>query len=93
MGIVTSVTPAAKTSNGSCPLSFPILLSLLSDWKCSLRIVDTSNCDESYRPAKEGLSVNCFMKDRNWLPAAKPGDAILLHDIKVEHKSDSSREC
>ncbi|KAJ7735432.1 hypothetical protein B0H14DRAFT_2994827 [Mycena olivaceomarginata] len=68
MGIVTSVTPAAKTSN---------------DWKCSLRIVDTSNCDESYRPAKEGLSVNCFMKDRNWLPAAKPGDAILLHDIKA----------
>ncbi|KAJ7827518.1 hypothetical protein B0H14DRAFT_2595232 [Mycena olivaceomarginata] len=76
MGIVTSSTPAKQTAKG--------------DWSCSLRIVDTSNCNESYRPAKEGLLVNCFMKDRNWLPAAKPGDAVLLHNIKTSILYDNT---
>ncbi|KAF8205784.1 hypothetical protein K438DRAFT_2014639 [Mycena galopus ATCC 62051] len=40
IGIVTYIKPAAKTKIG--------------DWGCSLRIVDPSICDESYRPLKEG---------------------------------------
>ncbi|KAF7363806.1 Telo-bind domain-containing protein [Mycena sanguinolenta] len=70
IGIVTFSTTPSTTRKG--------------DWSCSLRVVDPSNCDESYRPAKEGILVNLFRKNhKEWLPAANAGDVILLQDIKT----------
>ncbi|KAJ6502133.1 hypothetical protein C8R45DRAFT_895417, partial [Mycena sanguinolenta] len=69
IGIVTFITTPHLTSRG--------------DWTCSLRVVDPSNCDESYRPEKEGILVNLFRKELKGLPSVSAGDVILLKDVKT----------
>ncbi|KAJ7217192.1 hypothetical protein GGX14DRAFT_602537, partial [Mycena pura] len=54
------------------------------DLKCSLRIVDPSNCQESFPPAREGFRINCFTgKHKAWLPAASVGSIVILREIKA----------
>ncbi|KAF7337988.1 Telo-bind domain-containing protein [Mycena venus] len=70
IGVVTSITLVGKSIKG--------------DWTCSLRVVDPSNCDESYRPSKEGLMVNCFAKTyKEWLPSANVGSVVVLRNVKT----------
>ncbi|KAJ6618805.1 hypothetical protein B0H10DRAFT_2028043 [Mycena sp. CBHHK59/15] len=70
IGVVTSATCITRTKK--------------DDLTCSLRIVDPSNCIESFPPSYEGFTVNCFTKKyEQWLPAAAVGDIIILHKIKT----------
>ncbi|KAK7038066.1 Telo-bind domain-containing protein [Favolaschia claudopus] len=69
IAIVTSITDITKSRTGQ--------------WTCSLRVVDQSNCDESYGSSKEGLLVNCFREvHKEWLPSVSVGDVIFLSEIK-----------
>ncbi|KAJ7461475.1 hypothetical protein FB451DRAFT_1562758 [Mycena latifolia] len=73
IGVVTYIAPATPTKNG--------------DWSSSLRIVDPSNCIESFPPAREGFRVNCFTKEyAQWLPAANDGDIVILSNIKTQDR-------
>ncbi|KAJ7217200.1 hypothetical protein GGX14DRAFT_602558 [Mycena pura] len=55
IAVVTDIKTASRTKS--------------KNWQCSLRIVDPSNCEESFPPAKEGLLINCFTKKhKQWLP-------------------------
>ncbi|KAJ6531307.1 hypothetical protein B0H19DRAFT_1191176 [Mycena capillaripes] len=73
IGVITHIKEASKTCT--------------NNWSCSLRIVDPFNCDESLnvtRPGTEGLLINCFTKKyKEWLPTAREGSVIILHEIKA----------
>ncbi|KAJ7709492.1 hypothetical protein B0H17DRAFT_1324419 [Mycena rosella] len=76
VGVVTYITTPSRTRSG--------------DLGCSLRVVDPSNCIESFPPAKEGFTVNCFTKKyAQWLPAAQEGDIIILHNVKAQGRNGS----
>ncbi|KAJ7685518.1 hypothetical protein DFH06DRAFT_1158715 [Mycena polygramma] len=63
------------------------LLANSGNYSCSLRIVDPTNCDESFRSngsGTEGFMVNCFTtKYAKWLPSASEGSVMILQNIKT----------
>ncbi|KAJ7685524.1 hypothetical protein DFH06DRAFT_1289373 [Mycena polygramma] len=68
-------------------------VSTARDLSCSLRIVDPSNCDESFLPTRlgtEGFMLNCFTKKyAKWLPSASEGSVIILYKIKTTTYGDN----
>ncbi|KAJ7780897.1 hypothetical protein B0H16DRAFT_1817095 [Mycena metata] len=56
----------------------PKFVTRTGDWSCHLKIVDPSNCDES------PLKVNCFAKHEHWSPTARPGDIVILCELRTK---------
>ncbi|KAJ6472195.1 hypothetical protein C8R47DRAFT_1146825 [Mycena vitilis] len=79
IGVVTSISLPLLANSGN--------------YSCSLRIVDPTNCDESFRStgsSTEGFMINCFTaKYARWLPSARKGSVVLLQDMKTSVHGDN----
>ncbi|KAJ7177520.1 hypothetical protein C8R43DRAFT_1118508 [Mycena crocata] len=62
------------------------------DLMCNLWLVDPSHAPHSNRAPYDGFRLSCFAKKyKEWLPASKPGDVLILRDVKVAVSADGAR--